>query len=343
MELSCEKEDLGHSITPKSSLALGVSAPRAFPRTVDRVAAAHQADRQCEAAALDFEEGEEDCEEDLWAATEDPEPGPKELCQNWCATIFQFGGAPVKDDVYAVLRFSPDVVRAKWSLERCPKSGRLHLQLCFRMERRVVFATARDALLFANKPSVRRCRGTWQQNLNYCSKRRTHVRGPWEYDRAVAAGSSADFSRVSEYWFGPAGNGKSTEARRVLRSEGHDIYEVCKSDASRGVWFSDYNGETGVLMEEVEADWFSPSMWKKVLDTLPQAVPSKAGGGKVDWTPRHIIMVANHPPPHFFAEEPFARRIDRIRYIDRPPYPQKRTVLEGGAYYAPPPPKRLRK
>lgn len=253
--------------------------------------------------------------------------------QNWCATIYHSSDGGILDtksdwSEYKELKFPNDVLRAQWSLERCPETGRVHIQLCFRMRSRVVFSRAKEALENIDSTAhIEACKGTWAQNLAYTRKPETHIAGPFQFPPDVP------FVRVVEYWYGKPGNGKSTEARKLLKDLGYDIYEVCHADASRGTWLSDYNGEEAAIMDEVDMDWFSPSLWKKVLDTVPQTLPSKAGGGCISWTPKHIILISNYAPDDFFGSEAMRRRIDRIRFIPREPFPQKRTEMEGGALF----------
>lgn len=80
-------------------------------------------------------------------------------------------------------------------------------------------------------------------------------------------------------------------------------------------------------MDEVKADWFDESNWKKVLDRMPQKLPAGSGGKTIDWTPVHIIMISNHVPPPLFRTDAFKSRIHKINWVRRPPFPMKQTEL----------------
>lgn len=246
--------------------------------------------------------------------------------KNWCFTAYQDskGASFTGTSDVSNLTFRSSVAEARWQLEKCPTSGRIHVQGVLRVVSRAVLSTVKLALESVFKGAhIEACKGTWEQNVSYVSKPETHVAGPWRWpDRA-----KTPFVRTVEFWFGQPGNGKSTEARTLLASKGYEVYEVAKSEASKGTWLSGYNGEEGVIMDEVSSSWFDEGNWKKVLDRLPQKLPAGAGGNNVMWTPKHIIMISNYMPDTLFRTDPFRTRIANIRYIDRPAYPIKQTEL----------------
>lgn len=253
------------------------------------------------------------------------EPRPTSQFQNWCFTAYDLQepcGTLVRllesADVGS-LGWSLPVVKAQWQLEKCGTTGRIHIQGMVRMEKRLVFATAKCALaqLFGPTVHLEEMRGTWDQNLTYTSKPQTHVSGPFRFN---VLDPEAPFARTVEYWFGAPGTGKSTAARSLFKAKGYDIYEIAKSSASKGAWLSGYAGQEGVIMDEVKWNWFDDSNWKKVLDRMPQQMCAGAGGKNVMWTPVHIIMISNEPPTKFMADPAVRSRIHKVKKFNNPSF-----------------------
>lgn len=219
--------------------------------------------------------------------------------------------------------FAPIAKRLIFSLERCPSTQRLHYQGAIRFKSRVTMAAIQRLPIWQGA-HWEIMEGKWSDSETYCSKLDTHVAGP------VKCGyPAADAPRDVRYWFGVPCNGKSREARALAASLGYEVYELSKADASNGTWLGDYDGEECVIMDEVSEDWFSPSMWKKMLDRLPQRIPTGSGGKSVMFSPLLIIMISNYAPPQLFMSEAFQTRISEIRFIDRPPYPVPQTRIVG--------------
>lgn len=209
-----------------------------------------------------------------------------------------------------------------YQLERCPTTHRLHFQGRFTLQFRTTIKAIQDLLRPIGRTfSFLQAEKDYKSSVKYASKPSTREGGPWE----VTVPPPVTVPRVVEYWYGEPGNGKSTAARALMQSLNYRVYEPCKADASKGVWLNDYKGEEGVIMDEVTQNWFSESNWKKILDTMPQTVASGSGGRTVRWEPKMIIMIANTPPPTLFTAPAFARRINTIRHITNPAYPQKQT------------------
>lgn len=249
--------------------------------------------------------------------------------QNWCFTGFKSTDGSALD-LLSDFRSNPvvwpaTVAKAQFQLERCPDTNRVHAQGVLRLHKRTVFSTVK-ALLQPLFPDchLEECKGSWQENLDYCSKAEGRIDGPFRHNVCDPA---APFDRIVEYRFGVPCNGKSTEARADLRAKGFEVYEVTKADASAGTWLSNYHGEEGVILDEVDESWFSEGMWKKLLDRLVQRMPAGSGGKSVDWVARHIIMISNFLPPRLFRTEPFKTRIHRIVHVSRPPYKLPETAL----------------
>lgn len=268
---------------------------------------------------------------------EEAEEGPgrgTHTWDKWCFTAFRTAAGPVTAESRLDFSACHNVVESIYQVETCPESKRIHLQGAIKFKTRVGLSTVKSLPCGFVNPSVRGCKGTWAHNLAYCSKPGASA-GPF---RHAPRPSFVIPDCRREYWYSPTGgNGKGTEARNLAFDLGYRVWEhPGKADASKGTWLAGYDGEECVIMDEVKEDWYSPSNWKKILDTMPQRMASGSGGASVIWAPKLIIMIANEPPWNLFSTQPFQRRITRVRKINRDAFPFTPTILEGGAEYAPP-------
>lgn len=217
-----------------------------------------------------------------------------------------------------------DCLTAKYSIEKCPTTDRLHIQGQMQLRFRLTIKKIQSA----SSPQFGFLQDKKSAGTAYVEKNFSHISGPYSYLHS----HKRDFKRTVEYWYGIPGNGKTFGARKLLRTKYlEDPYEVCKADASKGTWFSDYNGQKSAIFDEVDVKWMSESSWKKVLDTAPATLPSASGGRTIQWEPEHIIMISNYPPPPLFESSAFKdRRITRIVHITAPRRPelQKTKILE---------------
>lgn len=277
-------------------------------------------------------------------SAKDQKTRPTTQFKNWCGTIFKIGTYDLSTiwlsekskDYWAntwtqLCSQYPFIDKGQANLEECPETKRVHFQFALRMKTNMTFNGLKARFSDIGNGALgsmhfEHQKGKWDENLVYTSKKDSQLLGPFRYN---IDDPDAPLDRIVEYWFGKPGTGKSTEARTILRSKGYDIFEVCKSDASKGTWLGGYEGQKGCIMDEVEGNWFDVSNWKKVLDRMPQKMAAGAGGKTIDWRPKHIIMISNFWPPDLFFEEAFKSRIDKIRFVDRDPYPMKKTNYEG--------------
>lgn len=247
---------------------------------------------------------------------------------NWCFTAYHINEDGVVVQLHAdadgkgfsdvsTIPFGPLVKRAQWQLEKCPHTGRIHIQGVVRMAKRMVFSSVKAELekYFSQTIHLEGCGGTWEENLVYTSKPESRIAGPYRHN---VRDPDAPFQRVVEYWHGPPGTGKSTTARRFLSERGFDIYEVAKSQASKGTWLPGFSGQESVIMDEVDYKWFDDSGWKKILDRMPQTLVAGAGGKNVVWDPVYIILISNHPPTKFLSCDAIKSRIHHVVEFNKP-------------------------
>lgn len=249
--------------------------------------------------------------------------------QNWVFTAYEvcepYGGASnvrlLSTADVSDLRFHEDVIRARWQLEQCPNTQRVHVQGMCRMDKRMVFSSAKQRLeqTFGKTTHVEHMKGTWDESSAYCSKDKTRLFGPFAFGCGNLTTSAAWRRRV-EYWYGAPGTGKSTAARTLCQERRYDVYTCSKASASKGCWLGGYSGEPACIMDEVAFNWFDKSNWKLVLDRMPQKLASGAGGKSVQWTPELIILISNSPPDKFLSDDAIKSRIHKIKKFNNPSF-----------------------
>lgn len=168
-------------------------------------------------------------------------------------------------------------------LESAPITGKLHYQGVVRFTNRNTLSAAREIMDAAMLGGchLEICKGTFDQNLEYCSKP-NRVAGPWylgdvrapdpeaENDRnprnkAVPVQSNGridltrlevpvDFRFVTVIW-GPPAIGKSYVAQLICSYIGGGTYNVPgKAKNSNGRWIGDYQGENCAIIDEYDFD-----------------------------------------------------------------------------------------
>lgn len=74
------------------------------------------------------------------------------------------------------------VIEVTWQLERSPLTGSLHIQGAFRVENPIRLSGA-IKMFGERRAHLEIGRGTWMQNVAYCTKDQTRVDGPWHLAR----------------------------------------------------------------------------------------------------------------------------------------------------------------
>lgn len=111
------------------------------------------------------------------------------------------------------------------------------------------------------------------------------------------------------YLLGPPGLGKSKEAM--------DLYPQAYwvSRGRTGVWWDGYTGESEVILDDLDASWFTWGFLLRLLDRYPMNVESK--GGSVPFLAKTIVITSNRYPWELYKKERFPlpalfRRITKI-------------------------------
>nr|QXP07694.1 MAG: replication associated protein [Arizlama virus] len=106
----------------------------------------------------------------------------------WTLFKYNFDTDPVGDQLFTTL---PDGVRfVIWQHEKCPTTGRDHLQGYLRLENSGKFGTVKK-ILKNNSAYVAAAKYPEHCSENYCSKEATHVAGPWQFGTPLQEGDKA--------------------------------------------------------------------------------------------------------------------------------------------------------
>lgn len=182
-----------------------------------------------------------------------------------------------------------------FQLERCPTTGRLHLQGFLKLVgnglRYTPFKKLADqcpALVSVAWKAMRK----EDACIRYHQKPLTHVAGPWSEGPVPTPSSSKKSNQpppprpLSEQkkWVvlchGPHGVGKSYAWRAWCRERGLTIGEISgKAQNSSARWLSGWQGEDVALIDEVEFSDFSLKQWLSILDDFDHPLPCAMGGG----------------------------------------------------------------
>jgi len=122
------------------------------------------------------------------------------------------------------------------------------------------------------------------------------------------------------YW-GPTGTGKSYRLRQEC-PEGPEWFW-----ASPGKWFDGYEGQPGIVFDEIRDSWYTWEFLLRLIDVTPKRLEIK--GGTVRCTATKFRMSTNvHPkgwyqgakgkPNSPWAQSPLRRRFSRIVLMDQP-------------------------
>lgn len=223
-----------------------------------------------------------------------------------------------------------------YQLERCPTSERLHWQGYVRMPRSVRFNVLKNKL--PSSMHLEACRGSEGENIQYCTKEDSRVRGPWEIGDRAAPGKRRDLDYVREQ----VQNGKKFReiafdpevhsfqglkgaqlllgALPLAKREPPDVYWLHGSTGSGKTrwawecvermkeemwvsndslqWFDGYNGEKVVLIDDFRASFCSFGFLLRLLDRYPMRVPVK--GSFVQWVPEVIIVTSPMHPKYSY-------------------------------------------
>lgn len=243
-------------------------------------------------------------------------------------------------------------VYMKYQVERCPDTGRLHLQGCLRSQRPLRLGGFRELMSALGlegahiEPAIH-----WPSLKEYCGKEESRVDGPWEVGSDAGQGARTDLKRVGEelkagktlrevamedpqtFMKYPAG---LTKFRALLMQPSTRVNlrvtvrwgapGTGKSRAAfseegayslfslRPLWADGYDGEKVVVIDDVHPfeQHSEVEAFKKLIDIHPFRAPVK--GGSVPWNPERIIITSNFPPEVWWSRAPLeiTRRLHQI-------------------------------
>nr|QLM02669.1 satellite replication initiator protein [Parsley severe stunt alphasatellite 2.1] len=110
------------------------------------------------------------------------------------------------------ITFGPQVQYAKWQHK---KKAHDHLQGFIQLKERLTFKKMKELIPGAH---LELCKGTVQENMNYCSKEDSRVEGPWEYGELLKRGSNK--RKVMDMY---------EEDPETMKMEDPDLYLRCNA------------------------------------------------------------------------------------------------------------------
>jgi predicted ATPase len=209
--------------------------------------------------------------------------------------------------------------------------------------------------LLGHQVHLEGARGSPQQNVDYCSKEESKVKGPWRIGQEPLARkrkqaevamemirkghSELDIAEtVPAVWL--TYRRSLMEYRLLLQTTSRSWKTITTwywggtgtgktklahiltkrkawvaPDAS-GQWFDGYNNHESVIFDDLEVtDCPRRAMFLRLFDRYPMKVPIK--GGFVEWAPRRAFITSNFRPENIYMHDPaILRRIDFIFEIN---------------------------
>lgn len=119
---------------------------------------------------------------------------------SWIGTLFVEGAN--ENQLQSILEEVCGKERVKYGVgqvERCPDTGRLHLQFYLVLTGKLVLTSVKRLFGDGVNPHLEVRRGTHVEAVNYCTKEETRVAGPWTFGTApVGAGFRSDLQSVCQ-------------------------------------------------------------------------------------------------------------------------------------------------
>jgi len=94
------------------------------------------------------------------------------------------------------------------------------------------------------------------------------------------------------YCYGGAGTGKSF----WCNEQAPNAYWKSPSE----VWWTDYEGEADVVMDELSANWMPWALFLQVMDAYPLRVPTK--GGHANFVAKRVFITSNQKPKDLYGK-----------------------------------------
>lgn len=121
--------------------------------------------------------------------------------RNALFTLFPKDYPTVKyDNVEHIFKRPASIKFTIWSVEKCPDSGRIHIQGYVEMPKPYALGGVKKLFVepFVQGAHVEKRNGTQQQAIDYCSKEASHVAGPYQFGEKAVPGKRTDLALVTE-------------------------------------------------------------------------------------------------------------------------------------------------
>lgn len=218
-----------------------------------------------------------------------------------------------------------------YQLEKCPETGRLHLQMFLQFDNQIRLSTIKDLCPGAHAEP---CKAAEKNNERYCSKEASRLAGPWTYGVKVTKGQRTDWDHVKE--MAEAGNkcreivlahpklapcvkginviidcvrGPAPTMRDVrvfflwgetgvgkthrARNKYPDAY-VTHGKYYEGKSFDGYDGEDTLIMDEWRWDEWPLTLVNTLLDKFSCTLQCRYYNRQARWT--RVIILSNQQP-----------------------------------------------
>jgi len=120
-----------------------------------------------------------------------------------------------------------------------------------------------------------------------------------------------NFETLCFFFCGLSGWGKSRTVLTLAQMLG-SVYHVPSSKGS-GLYWDDYDGETSVIIDEMDGSRCNPTFLNSLMDRYPFIVPVHGGAGH-QFVSRYIFIISNYHPSYWWPKsrpnlDPFFRRL----------------------------------
>lgn len=233
-------------------------------------------------------------------------------------------------------------------LERCPDTGRLHLQGYVELLSSLRMSSMKSVLSGTAHFELRR--GTRDEARDYCMKEETRVDGPWEYGdwRKGGAGARNDLlackemldegkedKEIADAHFGSwlrynrafamykALKGKPRDGQTMVTNlicygkSGvgktrwvHEQYPGAFWKSAQNKWWDGYAGQDVVVFDDHNSPWFTWDVLLRILDLYPCGVETK--GGMVSLCSTCNIFTTTESPRAWYRSERLVPRFDAL-------------------------------
>lgn len=228
-------------------------------------------------------------------------------------------------------------------IEKCPDTGKLHLQFFIQFEK-----VQRGATLMRLWPGVHlEMTKKPEETRDYCMKEISRIKGPWEFGEwlAMRSGKRTDLDEVkaaiddgateleiAENYFSAwcANNGAfrryrtlkdetrswktlviiswgdtGTGKTRAVYEAHNDVYDLPRPNGG-SVWWDGYVGQEVVLLDDFYG-WIPLHLLLKLGDRYPLQVPVK--GGMTNFRPKYLYITSNRPWTEWYKWEELGYRL----------------------------------